>query len=345
LVAAALAAPRSFAITIPTVPIGNPGNPPDMRYVDAYHPSGVGSVGYSFRMGQTEVTNAEYVAFLNAVAATDTYGLYPIGEPYVERGIVRSGPPGSYSYSVAPPALSGTYAFDYKPVRYIGWGDAVRFANWLHNGQPTGPQDSSTTEDGAYTLNGAVTNAALSAVTRNEGARWWLPNEDEWYKAAYHKNDGITGNYWIYATATDSVPDNHLPQSDTGNSVNFRGINLTTGDDRLPLTDAGAYALSGSSYGTFDQNGNVREWNERFFFIPNTAPRAGIRGGSWRHSSNLEAFTYQFLLSTEADANLGFRVASIPEPSLAVLLGSATCLLPFLRRRKLISSNRRTTDQ
>jgi formylglycine-generating enzyme required for sulfatase activity len=79
-----------------------------------------------------------------------------------------------------------------KPITYVSWGDAARFSNWLHNGQPglggpAVPQNSDSTEDGAYRLNGAVTDAALNAVTRSDGAKWFLPTEDEWYKAAYHQ--------------------------------------------------------------------------------------------------------------------------------------------------------------
>src|SRR5262249_42068792 len=69
-------AANSYAITIPTVPIGNPGNANDTRYIDSSHPSGVGAVSNSFNIGKTEVTNAQYVAFLQAVAANDPYGLY-----------------------------------------------------------------------------------------------------------------------------------------------------------------------------------------------------------------------------------------------------------------------------
>jgi formylglycine-generating enzyme required for sulfatase activity len=36
-----------------------------------------------------------------------------------------------------------------RPVNYVSWGDAARFANWLHNGQPSGAQDLTTTEEGA----------------------------------------------------------------------------------------------------------------------------------------------------------------------------------------------------
>jgi hypothetical protein len=79
LVAFALAA-SSKAATITTVPIDNPGNLADTRYIESYHPSGVGAVAYSFNIGKTEITNAQYTAFLNAVATTfDPYGLYDSG--------------------------------------------------------------------------------------------------------------------------------------------------------------------------------------------------------------------------------------------------------------------------
>ena len=45
--------------------------------------------------------------------------------------IQRSGSSGSYTYSVAADWAN-------RPVNYVSWGDAARFANWLHNGQPTG---------------------------------------------------------------------------------------------------------------------------------------------------------------------------------------------------------------
>jgi hypothetical protein len=38
------------------------------------------------------------------------------------------------------------------PVNYVSFYDALRFANWLHNGQPTGAQGNATTEGGAYTI-------------------------------------------------------------------------------------------------------------------------------------------------------------------------------------------------
>ena len=330
--------PPAQAVTIDTVPIGNPGNPADVRYIDSEHPNGVGSVGERFRIGRNEVTNTQYVEFLKAVAASDPYGLHdPITEGNENSGIVRSGSPGSYSYAVKDPALGGSYTYDDKPVVHVSSGDAMRFANWLHNGQPTGPQDANTTENGAYTLDGAVTDAALSAVTRNAGARWWLPNEDEWYKAAYY--DAGAGVYYDYPTGTNSVPNNNLPASDTGNSANFdHGVNGPT------ITDAGAYALSGSPYGTFDQAGNVWELNESLFenpFIPSTY-LYGLRGGAWSTTD------VNFLHASHAGHNsptrefkdLGFRVANIiPEPS-TLLLGTMAGLVLLWRRCPAASESR-----
>src|ERR1051326_6443794 len=86
----------ALAVTIDTVPIGSPGNQADIRY----RAGGVGSVPYSFRIGKTEITNAQYVEFLNAVAASDPYQLYATdmaGSTW--GGIVRSGSPGNYVYS------------------------------------------------------------------------------------------------------------------------------------------------------------------------------------------------------------------------------------------------------
>ena len=137
------------AVTISTVPVGNAGNPADTE-VMSDGTTGYGSVSYLYRIGTTEVTNAQYVEFLNAVAASDPYALYePAMGIFSFGGIVRSGVSGSFSYAVKAPF--STYTYDNKPVSYVTWYDAIRFANWLHNGQGTGD-----TENGAYTLEGGT---------------------------------------------------------------------------------------------------------------------------------------------------------------------------------------------
>jgi hypothetical protein len=90
-----------------------------------------------------------------------------------------------------------------KPVNFISWFNAARFANWLHNNMPSGSQNSLTTESGAYYLNGTTSDAT---ITRISGARYALPTEDEWYKAAYYKGGSSNAGYWNYATQSDSIP-------------------------------------------------------------------------------------------------------------------------------------------
>jgi sulfatase modifying factor 1 len=180
-------------ITIDTVTVGNAGNANDS--------TGFGGVDYTYNIGTYEVSLLQYAGFLNAVAATDTYSLYNtnLGTDLNVAGISQSGSSGSYSYSVIGDGN--------RPVTWVSWFDAARFTNWLGNGQPTGAQGAGTTETGAYTLNGATTGIGF---TRNAGATWGIPSENEWYKAAYYDPslNGGTGGYWLYPTRSNSVPGN-----------------------------------------------------------------------------------------------------------------------------------------
>ena len=80
-------------------------------------------------------------AMRDAVAATDTFALYNTSMGTDPRGgISRQGASGSFTY----PTRTN---MEDKPVNFASGYDALRFANWMHNGQPTGAQDTTTTED------------------------------------------------------------------------------------------------------------------------------------------------------------------------------------------------------
>lgn len=312
----------SADVIIDTVNVGNPGNAADTRYATP----GYGRVDYVYNIGKYEVTAGQYTAFLNAVAASDTHGLYnDLMASLSGLGcqIQRGGTPGSYTYSVAPDLAN-------RPVNYVSWGDSARFANWLHNGQPTGTQGLSTTEDGAYYLNGATTNLELMAVNREADWRWAVASEDEWYKAAYHKNDGVTGNYFDYPTSSDVVPSNQLIDPDPGNNATYYNNGYTIGSPHY-RTEVGAHENSDSPYGTFDQGGNVWEWNEAVLF----GSHRGARGGSIDFFDNSLHASYRpnfpDSYPTFEHYSLGFRVSAVPEPSAAALLAIAG--LVALRRR------------
>ena len=293
-------------VVIDTVTVGNPGNANDTEG------EGYGAVGYEFHIGKYEVTAGQYTEFLNAVAATDTYGLYnwqmwePLSPEWEDYGcqIERHGTPSSYSYSIAADWAD-------RPVNYVSWGDAARFANWLHNGQPTDAQDLSTTEDGSYFLNGATSDAALLAVVRESDATWVIPSEDEWYKAAYHKNDGATSNYYDYPTSSDSPPSNDITDPDAGNNATFYDSGYTIGSPYY-RTEVGAHENSESPYDTFDQGGNVWEWNEPRLYPPLRVLRGGCFSYSDYPVNPLHAESRYGHYPSIEGYGVGFRVAEVP---------------------------------
>jgi len=305
IIALVLLASTASAVVIDYVRVGDPGNVND--------DTGYGSVDYVYYIGKYEVTNVQYCEFLNAVAADDLNHLYsPVlgGGWNGTGGITRSGSPGSYTYSVRPNRGN-------RPVNDVVWYDTLRFANWLHNGQPTGPQGATTTEDGAYDM-------SLGAeVVRNPDALVFLPTEDEWYKAAYYKGGGVDAGYWEYPTQSDTAPTAEAPPGTdmTHGSANYYVNSFV--DPVYYLTAVGAYDAnpSSSSYGTFDQGGNVWEWNETAVEGSNR----GRRGGGFSHQppgSHLEA-SHPGLNSPPGTGssygNLGFRLAASPELFTGVL--------------------------
>jgi len=319
--------------SLETVPVGDPGNVGELSGESLPGGAGpdriCGAVSYNYRIGRYEVTAGQYTDFLNAVGGIDTYGLYHTDqwsstygckiERYSGSGTIGN----PYKYRV-----SADYAN--RPVNYVSWGGAARFANWLHNGQPTGVQNLSTTEDGAYFLNGVTSNADLLLVNRRSGWKWAITNEDEWYKAAYYKGGSTNSGYWDYATSSDNMPSNVLsnPSADPGNNANFYDYsNGYTIDSPYYRTNAGDFENSDSPYGTFDQSGNVEEWNESIMGL-----HRGLRGASFSYGGFFPASVRDCFYPGSGYYNVGFRVVEVPEPlSLAIMaLGS----LGLIRRRK-----------
>ena len=283
------ALPAHAAVTIDGVTVGDPGNAYDEQSQGDF-----GAVADTYQIGEYEVTNAQYAEFLNAVAATDTYALYSTGMGSGVGGITRSGSSGSYTYSViTDPEDRGD-----MPVNYVSFYDSLRFANWLHNGQPTGAQDSTTTEDGAYDM------SLGSSVVRKTGAKVFLPSEDEWYKAAYYKGGGTSAGYWDYPAGSDSQTTCAVP----GATANTANCGLAVGN----LTDGGSYTGSASPSGSFDQGGNLWEWNEAIVNFPDRS----FRGGSYYFSfaGDLAASNRDSNDPSSEYDDLGFRVASTAAP-------------------------------
>jgi formylglycine-generating enzyme required for sulfatase activity len=312
-----LVTPALAVVNIHYVSIGNAGNADDAATGSFY-----GAVAYAYQIAKNETTISQYAEFLNAVAKTDSYSLYSAGmtTSYIN-GISQSGVSGSFTYSVNPGSAN-------KPITYVSWFDAARFCNWLQAGQQTGAGAALTAETGAYTLNGAVSGI----ITKNVGATVWIPSESEWYKAAYYdpnKGGAGVGGYWLHANQSNTMTSNTAGAAGAANY--YEGDYATyTGGTSWGVTDGGAYGMnSDSAYGTNDQAGNVREWNDAVI----SGSSRGLRGGSLSSSEvNLRASGRGNVDPSGEFNNIGFRVASVPEPTslvLTMLAGSA-----MLIRRK-----------
>ena len=280
-------------VHIETVRISHPGNPADV--------TGYGAVDYEYRLGKYEVSISAYTAFLNAGAATDPYMLYnpAMATDANVAGIIRSGENGNYVYSVIGDGD--------RPISYVNWFDAARFCNWLHNRALKG----SDTENGSYPLNGAQ----QGIIRRDPNAKWWIPTENEWYKAAYYQpanEGGDVDGYWLYATSSNNPPGNEV--GNQPNQANYRVAG--EGEETLPLvnrnylTPGGVFSGSSTFFGTFDQTGNVWEWVD--VVIDNSR---GLRGGGWNNPLKYQPASFRHGPFPPANElhEVGFRLAGATE--------------------------------
>jgi formylglycine-generating enzyme required for sulfatase activity len=269
--------------SIDWVTVGDPGNGSDTA-------TGFGGVASSFQIARHETSYGEYADFLNAVARDDPNGLYDDGMAGPLGGLLRSGTLGQYSYSAIP-------GREDHPVGFVSFYDAIRYANWLHHGRPIGAQGPTTTEDGAYTI--TPTGIAGNAVTRNPSALFFLPSEDEWYKAAYFGSSSSTG-YYTYPTRSDAELVCSPPSADP-ERANCGGAASVPPD----TTPVGSYPGSTGPYGTLDQAGNVSEWTEGVVALQ----RVRRGGGFGSPPSATAAASRSASDPSSANSSTGFRVA------------------------------------
>ncbi len=277
------------------VNIGNAGNANDAGAGGGLYSSPYGGVSYNYRMGVTEaaqdwITKATNLGLTNVTAG----------------------------------AWTGN-----QPAANITWFHAAAFVNFLNTS--TGHQAAYQLDAGATTLtlwsSAQAWQAGGENLYRHKDAFYFLPNENEWYKSAFHQNDGVTANYWDYATASNSAPTAVVSGTGAGTAV-FN--NVTT----FPATVDNNGGLS--AYGTRGQGGNVWEWQESAFDGVNDSPseNRAYRDGSWVSPEIGMRSTERLSITSGEYLDVGFRVASVvPEPASTVLLFCGASLIGLRRRR------------
>ncbi|MGD0785515.1 MAG: SUMF1/EgtB/PvdO family nonheme iron enzyme [Sedimentisphaerales bacterium] len=161
-------------INIDFVAIGNAGNAGDTS--SGANPLGGGAVGYDYRIGKYEITNAQWDAFTGAAGA-------PTGND-------------SHAY-----IRSAYYTGVQQPTGNVSWLEAIQFCNWLTSGDKS---------KGAYQFSGNDANPGYflgvnrAAAISSYGLTYVIPTENEWYKAAYFKPDG--SGYSRYANGLNTIP-------------------------------------------------------------------------------------------------------------------------------------------
>ena len=241
------------------------------------NPSAAGSVDYVYRMAKHEVSRS---------------------------AIIKASRLGGLDLTLADMSLHAGNG-DEQPATGVSWFEAARFVNWLNESSGHVPAYQFTSDGEFRAWQDGDAGFDSNNPFRDHRSKYFLPSTDEWFKAAYY--DPRLERYHVFPTGSDSPPQS-VPHGDAPDSAVYIRPFFS---GPAAVTRAGGL----SPFGTMGQGGNVFEWEESSADLLNDGrdDLRGVRGGDWFDSFMHSSFRFEFLPSTEKH-NLGFRVASVPEP-------------------------------
>ena len=234
--------------------MGNPNSPVFGR----------GRVDYEYRISVYEITTAQWVEFVNTFS-TQSDNLTFFGMPSSWGAAVDSDYEGPGRRWVVPPVANA----DLFPVKGLTWYECAQYANWLHNGKSA---DLTALDTGAYDAStwgpDKVPGSFSDAPNRMPGARYWLPNLDEWVKAAHYdpNRHGVgIGGWWVYPNTTDKP----LVSGPPGIGQTAAGMPCCYFDEDMNILRTCEIPLRSyperSPWGLYDVSGGALEWLENYF--------------------------------------------------------------------------------
>ena len=270
--------------TIEFQDVGDPGNQNDSgRPPEIYTERG--AVNYFFRIGTFEITR-DSVQLVNSLGGTAIT---------MDNMSQKGGNIGTH------------------PATGITWNEAARFVNWLNTSKgfppaykfPSNPGEAAYVADQNILLwNSNDPGFDSSNPLRSKSAFYYLPTENEWYKAAYYS--GKNNVYYDYATKQNE------PTPPTPVSAGFEEGTAVYAQPS-ESGPASVYSAGGlSHYGTMGQDGNVWEWTESTFNNLNTPESSRLfRGEGWYSDISVLRLPASFAEGPKYSSYaLGFRVAS-----------------------------------
>ena len=189
----------------------------------------------------------------------------------------------------------------------------AQMVNWLNTSTGHQAAYNFTGTQGTSNYTFAAWSAAEAAGTnlyRHKDAFYFLPTEDEWFKAAYWNGTTLQG--FANASPNDLVGGNPDPAK--------WNYSPSAGNEPWDV-GSGVEELNG----TYDMMGNLWELMESPHSDTNYGPDSlrTLRGGRWYNPSGSLHASYQDIGGppTGEDYGLGFRVASaaVPEPSTLII--------------------------
>lgn len=209
---------------------------------------------------------------------------------------------------------SGTYEEaslneDDQPVVNVSWHDAAAYCNWLSEHEELTP---------FYEIEfGKVKDVNHSAT----GYR--LPSEAEWAWAARTAGDGPGHDQLRFPWGSNlPPPERHGNYADRAASNLVGRVVFGYNDNHGVSAPVGTFKAD--ARGLFDMGGNVAEWSNDFYEIPDKAPVTDptgpglgdyhvIKGSSWMHGTITELrFSFRDY-GIDGRQDVGFRIARYAE--------------------------------